>query len=153
MRFRPWLLVVIALGLVVLGSVGWFFFAPKGAEVRDDAMPESATTIRQGDWTGADEFHFAHGRVKLLEGQEGGQTLRFEDYDARDGPAVYFYLLPEGVDPAEVEEKGVRIASAELEGTFNLAVPEGVDATRFASVVAWCDSFDVLFGSAPLSPV
>jgi hypothetical protein len=152
---RPTVWSVALVALLVGGALGWYFFAPKGARHLDEPLPGDPAAYRAlaaGEWRGADAFHHASGALRLLEGEDGGRLLRFEGYDARDGPAVYFYLVKEAGNATEesVEEQGVRLAAANVRGTFNLVVPAGVDPAAYDAVVAWCDTFDVLFGVAAL---
>lgn len=158
-RRRVWIALAIA-GVVLVGALGaWWFFAPKPSSTRDDPAPEG-TVLASGSFAGADSFHYASGTVQLVRQADGAHVLRFEDYDARAGPDVYFWLTPataaSGV--GDVEADGVELATpggfmggqATLRGNFNVPLPADFDPAAWGGVVAWCNSYDVLFNFAPL---
>lgn len=109
-----------------------------------------ARVTRQGEFHGADDFHFGRGKALLIETEPGQYTLRFEEFSVRNGPDLYVYLTsdPEGYgdDPLEL---GTLKAT---DGAFNYDVPPGTDISRFKGAVVWCKQFSVLFAVAPLMP-
>lgn len=148
------------------------WFAPEHATHADEDFPDlgsqsmgespasTATTLRQGSFVGADSFHYASGSVALHQAANGTYVLRFEDYDARNGPDVYLYLTRDAGDRTTqaVEDAGLRLyvpggegdGRATVRGTFNLYLPEGTDALGYGGVTIWCDQFNEFFGYAPL---
>lgn len=118
--------------------------------------------LRNGSFMGADDFHFARGSVALYQAANGTFLLRFEDYEARDGPDVYLYLTKAAGDRSTeaVEGEGLRLrvpggqadGRATVRGSFNLFLPEGTDALAYGGVTIWCDQFNAFFGHAPLDP-
>lgn len=155
---------VPALGLVALVSiVGALYFLPMPTTTVDEAAPPDTTVVKTGPYEGADAFHHGSGTVSILRDAEGRHHLRFEAYDARAGPDVYFYLTPraDADSTADVEEEGLRVlvpggargGQATLRGDFNVPLPYGFDPDRYAALVAWCDRFDERFGTAVLTPV
>ena len=155
-RALAWALVAVA--ALVIAGVGWYYFAPKPTSFLDEPAPAAAETLASGSFQGADAAHDVAGSVTLLRDADGF-VLRFEDYDATSGPDVYFYLTkePGAYTTGAVEGDGIRIPTgsatgqATLRGSFNVRVPDGVDATQYGGLSVWCDRFGVLFGSAPLA--
>lgn len=148
--------LAVAGALVVLGGLGWYFFAPKPTQERADAAPQGEL-LKMGQFENGETFHEASGTVSLLR-VDGKLVLRFEDYAATSGPDVYVYLTPEPrpTTTAHIEGDGVKVRTptamgqATWRGDFNLDVPEGVDAARYGGIAIWCDTYNVLFGFAEL---
>jgi hypothetical protein len=116
-------------------------------------MPEptfAARLTHQGEFHGADDFHFGRGKALLIETAPGQYVLRFEEFSVRNGPDLYVYLSTDsegyGEDPLEL---GTLKAT---DGAFNYDVPSGTDVARFKGAVVWCKQFSVLFATAPLLP-
>jgi hypothetical protein len=126
-------------------------FSAVPASLGPTPSPTPAPTPRAltGQFTGADDFHFARGTATLFETQPGRFTLRLEEFSVRNGPDLYVYLSP---DP-----KGYAAGVVELgrlkatDGAFNYAVPASARVSNARSVVIWCKAFSVQFGVAPLS--
>lgn len=153
-RRAKWTLGIIVVGALLAGGIAWGLLAPKGTRQLDEALPGEAAkyeTVGAGEWRGADGFHHASGRTLVLTDGEA-TLLRFEGYDARDGPSVKFYLVRSVDDTSveAVESEGILLGDADARGTFHLAIPPGVDVAGYGAVVAWCERFDTLFGAAPI---
>lgn len=150
------LAIVAAVALVA--GVAWYFIAPKPAELRSEAAP-TGQVVAEGVFRDGDPLHHASGSVRLVE-VDGRTVLRFEDYDATNGPDVYVYLTPmaHATSASQVEGDGLKVRTptpmgqATLRGDFNLEVPAGVDVRAFGGVAIWCVTYNVLFGYAELSP-
>jgi len=167
--------VIAALALAVLVPVGIYTFSPlwTRSELNEAspleaaaAAPGAAATagtdgvlgavagpavVAAGEFVGADEFHFAEGRVQVIETGPGQRMVRFEGFSVRNGPDLYVYLSPEadGYDAAGSLELGPLKAT---DGAFNYEVPADADLAAYRSVVVWCRPFAVLFAAAPLTP-
>jgi hypothetical protein len=105
-----------------------------------------ARIIRQGEFQGADDFHFGRGQALLIETEPGTHVLRFEDFSVRNGPDLFVYLSPDTNGYADGA-----LELGELKGTdgaFNYDLPAGTDVSRFKSAVVWCKQFAVLFATA-----
>jgi hypothetical protein len=173
-RHRRVSVVVAALALAVLVPLGGYTFSPlwtrselneasplvaagaPGAAATAGAgdvsgPPTAPTVVAAGEFAGADEFHFAEGRVRVIETGPGRHLVRFEGFSIRNGPDLYVYLSPEadGYDEAGSLELGPLKAT---DGAFNYEVPAGADLAPYRSVVVWCRPFAVLFATAPLVP-
>ena len=168
----------IGLGALAVAAVAgaWAYtmwFAPESSTVANEPLPElrdgsqpspdagrEPVPLRSGTFHGADDFHFARGTVDLHQAENGSFILRFEGYDAREGPDVYLYLTRNAGDDSasEVEGQGVRLrvpggegdGRATVRGSFNVFVPVGLDPLAYGGVAIWCDDFNHFFGHAAL---
>jgi hypothetical protein len=123
--------------------------APPGSSSDPAASPSGARVILEGEFAGADEFHFGSGRALLVETAPSQYTLRIEDFSVRNGPDLFVYLSPRADGYAEGSlELGALKAS---DGSFNYEVPAGTDIEQFQSAVVWCRAFSVEFATAPLA--
>jgi len=116
------------------------------------ATPEAALPrlALEGDWQGADDFHFAEGRALIVETAPGVYTLRVEDFSVRNGPDLFVYVSPE---PEGGIAGAVKLGELKAtDGAFNYEIPPGVTLEQLRSAVVWCDAFAVLFGHARLTP-
>lgn len=111
--------------------------------------PFKSSVVSRGEWKGADEFHFARGRVLVVEVTPGRYVLRVEDFSVRNGPDLYVMLSPaaEGYRDGALELGRLRAT----DGSFNYEIPSGSDLTAFKSAVVWCKQFGVLFATAALT--
>ena len=157
-----WLLAFAAGGL--LGLAGGFglgiFFYPHiflsdivGQERVEDRAKRKV--LARGTFIHAnprDPVHYGKGGVTVYDG-----LLHLEsDFEVGPGPKFHVYLVPEAnVVPSTNVAKTMYVDLGRLKafrGSQNYPVPEGVDATKFGSVVFWCEHFGVLISPARLSP-
>ena len=109
----------------------------------------AARLTLQGQFHGADDFHFGRGKALLIETAPGQYALRFEEFSVRNGPDLYVYL---STDPEGYGEDPLELGTLKAtDGAFNYDLPPGTDVARFKSAVVWCKQFSVLFASAPLT--
>jgi hypothetical protein len=103
--------------------------------------------LTQGEFHGADDFHFGRGQALLIETEPGRYTVRFENFSVRNGPDLFVYLStdPEGLGDHSLNLGGLK----GTDGAFNYDVPPGTDVSQFKSAIVWCDEFAVLFATAP----
>ncbi len=99
----------------------------------------------QGEFRGADDFHFGRGQALLIESAPGQYTLRFENFSVRNGPDLFVYLSP---DPGGISDALLLGDLKGTDGAFNYDVPAGTDISRYKSAVVWCRQFAVLFAAA-----
>jgi hypothetical protein len=117
-------------------------------EAAGGASESSARLVKQGPFSGADDFHFASGQALIIETAPGAYTLRFEDFSIRNGPDLYVYLSS---DPDEPTSNGVRLGRLKAtDGAFNYEIPANVDPANLGYALVWCDQFAVRFATAPL---
>jgi hypothetical protein len=99
--------------------------------------------------------HPTHGTARVLRLADGRVIVRFEGFATSNGPVLVVRLSTNparGPDGAFADHY---VSLGPLKGNVgdqNYAVPAGVDATAYRSVVVWCDRFSVAFGAADLVP-
>ncbi|WP_240903706.1 DM13 domain-containing protein [Chengkuizengella sediminis] len=113
-------------------------------EMSEDEMVDLSFS---GSFVDADSTHSASGDVFTVN-TDDGVYLRFENFEATNGPDLYVYLAKSGEETSE----GVRLEKLKGNvGDQNYLLPEGVDLSEYDKVVIWCKAFDVDFGYAELS--
>lgn len=158
-------LAAVGILLVVIGAiVAEMWFAPAGTDNVNEPLPGGLhladfTQHKTGEFMDGDAHHESNGTVRVLE-RDGAFWLRFEGYDATSGPDVYFYFTEKSNarSPANVES-GLKLLTpggrdggeATKRGNFNIALPEGFDPNKWRGITAWCDDFNVVFGTAELA--
>jgi hypothetical protein len=114
-----------------------------------EAAAFEAQVVRQGEFRGADDFHFGEGTALLIETAPGEYTLRFEEFSVRNGPDLFVYL---SVDPEGDVAGALNLGDLKAtDGAFNYEVPTNTDVSKYASAMVWCKEFGVLFAVAPLA--
>ena len=123
--------------------------SPAGdAAIASTAAAPLPRVVLEGEWSGADDFHFAEGRALIIETEPGVYTLRVEDFSVRNGPDLFVYVSS---DPLGYSPEAVKLGALKAtDGAFNYEIPANVSIESIRSAVVWCDAFAVLFGSAPL---
>ncbi len=149
-------IVVVALIVVIVGPLGWILGSPLiirtelNEEVPVAATGTTASVLLEGEFIGADEFHFGSGQALLKENDLGELTLRFDDFSVLNGPDLFVYLSP---DPDGWTPDAVLLGSLKAtDGSFSYDVPDDVDPATLGSAVIWCRAFSVLFAHAELGP-
>ncbi len=105
--------------------------------------------IREGEFEGADDFHFGRGKALLIETAPSTYVLRFEEFSVRNGPSLFVYLSP---DPNGYGDGSLELGELKgTDGAFNYEVPPGTDVSQLRSAVVWCKAFAVLFATATLA--
>jgi hypothetical protein len=86
-----------------------------------------------------------------------GRKLTLSNFETSMGPKLHVYLVHGNASSNDLVKKAVTDkkftdlgALKNIKGTQSYIIPAGVN-TKGASVVIWCDKFDVAFGSAALS--
>jgi hypothetical protein len=120
--------------------------ASEAAAAATDAPAFEARVAAQGEFAGADDFHFGRGQALLIETAPGQHTLRFENFSVRNGPDLFVYL---STDPNGYSDDALLLGELKgTDGAFNYEVPPGSDVSQFKSAVIWCKAFSVLFATA-----
>ena len=132
---------------VLLATEPWAAFID--IEV-SEPLPEGATALRRGELVSLE--HESSGTARLLEGPGGRRWLRFDPLHTSNGPDVVVLLSPKKVDGWTGYDQGeLRLGALKgNRGAQNYELPAGVDLSKYASAVIWCDRFDVGFAAAPL---
>jgi hypothetical protein len=96
-----------------------------------------------------DGIHDAQGVAKVIPIEGGGDFLRLEDLVVTNGPDLYVYL---STDKSALDFVNLGRLKANI-GNQNYPIPEGIELTKYDTVLIWCRAFSVLFGSAELKPI
>lgn len=94
------------------------------------------------------------GQALLIELPDGSQVVRLEDLDTQNGPDLKVYLsdAPAGAAEDRFDDDYVNLGPLKgNKGNQNYDVPRDVDASRYRSIVVWCERFSVGFGVAGLT--
>lgn len=97
-----------------------------------------------------DPIHYGKGKVTVYQDlvHLGG------DFEVGPGPKFHVYLVPEkNVVPSTNVAKTMYVDLGRLrafKGSQNYPVPDGVDLTKYDTVVIWCEQFGVLISPATL---
>ena len=127
-----------------------------GGTTSPSAPPVPAEPVDLATGTFVSREHETVGTARVVRLPDGQVIVRLEGFETSNGPALFVYLSQ---NPADGEEAAFDDAAVDLGalkgnvGDQNYAVPAGVDATGYTSVVIWCDRFDAAFGAADLAPV
>lgn len=112
-----------------------------------EPTPFVAVTVKSGQFTGTDDFHFGEGTASIIEIEPGRFHIRLEDFSVRNGPDLYVYLSP---SPDGWTEDALEVGLLKAtDGSFGYDLPPGTDPTDFASAIIWCKQFSHLFATAP----
>ena len=101
--------------------------------------------------------HATHGTATLT-GTGSKRTVRLSNFETGKGPQLKVYLVAGSAkDNASIKSaiasgKFVSLGGLKsITGSQSYAVPASSKLGRGASIVIWCDKFNVAFGSATLS--
>lgn len=167
-RRRTWIWLGAGV-LAVLIAVTLIWFQPQKLfydERVNEALPSAAaeqtaasgSTVPAGPvelatGTFVSREHETHGVAKVLRLPNGEVIVRFEGFSTSNGPVLVVWLSKNPANGPDDEFPAEYVALGPLKGNVgdqNYTVPRDVDATRYTSVVVWCDRFDVSFGAADL---
>jgi hypothetical protein len=117
----------------------------------EDSMtekPEMAEDIQlSGNFVGVgDGFHDAQGKAIVIP-VDTQSVLRLEEFRSTNGPDLYVYL---STDNQATDYVDLGKLKANI-GNQNYVIPDGTDLSKYDTVLIWCKSFSVLFGSAELT--
>lgn len=119
--------------------------SPTQVEVQSLAGAAQYTAHFRKDLAGSDFLHWAEGELTL-----SGEAVTFMG-DAAPGPDYKLYLAPEFVeDEAQflsVKERSVALGDVKTFDQFIVPV-NGVDLSRYNTVVLWCESFGEFISAA-----
>ncbi len=90
--------------------------------------------------------HTTTGTVKVFEDKDKKRTLVFENFKTDAGPDLRLYMAEDKAITNFVQITDKVTTS----GNYTLDIPSSVDLKKQTTVVIWCKSFAVLFGSATL---
>jgi hypothetical protein len=117
------------------------------------APPPQDQVLAEGKFEDAE--HGTTGVAKILQLADGRRFLRLEGLATSDGPDLHMWLTdqPSGGDWGSYDDgRYVRLGDLKANnGNQNYEIPAKADLTGMASVVIWCDRFNVAFGTAPIT--
>src|SRR5918996_4688545 len=117
------------------------FSQPQTADAQEQISSLSGQFMGTGDGT-----HNAEGIAREINLENGKQFIRLENFEVTNGPDLYVYLATDKSTSDFVDLGKLKANN----GNQNYEVPEGTDLTKYDTVLIWCKSFSVLFGSADL---
>lgn len=124
-------------------------------EAVEVVMPETAvpTSLLQGEFMDADSFHMGSGTATIYQLEDGRFLLRFENFEATNGPDLHV-ILSKHPNPTNHDELGADYLDlGSLKGNIgnqNYEIPAGIDVSLYQSVVIYCKPFQVVFATATL---
>jgi hypothetical protein len=137
-------------------ALGFFLFPfvfppPPAAEQITEA--DRAALVATGTFIHAnpsDPIHYGKGRVSVYQ-----RAVFLEpDFEVGPGPAFHVYLVPKANVRTEADVKETMFVDLgglrAFKGSQRYPIPDGVDLSRYQSVVIWCQHFSVLISPADL---
>jgi len=137
-------------------ALGFFLFPfvfppPPAAEQITEA--DRAALVATGTFIHAnpsDPIHYGKGRVSVYR-----RAVFLEpDFEVGPGPAFHVYLVPKANVRTEADVKETMFVDLgglrAFKGSQRYPIPDGVDLSRYQSVVIWCQHFSVLISPADL---
>ena len=116
------------------------------------APPEGPVELASGDFVGRSRYN-ASGTATVYE-VDGRRVLRFEGFEADNGPDLVVWLARAGGAAPDEELEADFVDLGELTGNIgdqNYELPDDVDVDEYGSVVIWCRRFAVGFATADLT--
>jgi len=140
------LLLALLTALAAWGQAAMTEEKAPGTMEEPDGMMETMHGIRSGTLHGSDGHH-ASGTARL---DATTLTLTLEKVDRVPDGRVYLAI---GGD----RRQGIELGTLrQFSGEVRFALPEGLDAARYDSVILWCEQFTVEIGRAllesPMAP-
>ena len=109
-------------------------------------------TVKTGEFSGTDDFHFGHGTASIVEVEPGRYHLRLADFSVRNGPDLFVYLSP---DADGYADDAIELGQAQGDRRIVRLRPARRASIRadFRSALIWCKQFSHLFAVAPFGGV
>ena len=160
--FWPGLLLFLLGGLLGTGAgvaLGFFLFPyvfppPPAAETLLET--DRIANVANGTFihaNPADPIHWGRGKVSVYE----SAVFLESDFEVGPGPKYHVYLVPAATVRSEEQvTKSMFVDLGRLrsfKGSQRYAIPAGLDASKYPSVVIWCEHFGVLISPADLKAV
>jgi hypothetical protein len=145
-----------ALGTGFGVALGFFLFPyvfPPPEAMETLSASETTAVVARGAFIHAnpsDPIHYGKGRVTVYE-----ETVFLEeDFEVGPGPKFHVYLVPKPMIRRSSDVAGTMFADLgrlrAFKGSQKYAIPNGLDLSKYPSVVIWCAEFDVLIAPADL---
>lgn len=140
----PVLLTFIVVSTAVGGYLAYTTFIDKAVN------EELAAGERVAEGSFRDYAHSTTGTARIVR-SSGRVKLQLVDLDTDAGPDLRVYLVSGGYDGGDVEEHVDVGGLKGNKGTQQYDLPDGVDTSRYSTVLIWCRAFSVAFGAADLT--
>jgi hypothetical protein len=115
--------------------------------------PAGPVLLAEGTFVDGDPGHNGEGTARLIQGPDGSHVLRLENFSVTNGPDLFVIL---STDPSGSRSSAGAADALNLgrlratDGNINYAVPAGVEAAIYRSVIIYCRAFRVVFAVATL---
>lgn len=143
-------LFALAVGIAVPATHQYAF-------AQADKMSQTDKMVSGLKGTFAQVTHATKG-IATLSTQSGKRTVRLSSFETAKGPQLRVFLVAgtsqdnASIKRAVASGKFIDLGALKtLKGNQSYAVPASSKLGKGASVIIWCDKFDVAFGSAALS--
>lgn len=148
---RKWLLA-LALPAVIflLVTEPWTAFIVTEAS---EPAPAGASAVSRGALVSLE--HESSGTAQIVEA-DGKRWLRLDPFETSNGPDVVVMLSPKKPDGWLGYDAAGHVILGALKGSRgaqNYELPAGLDLSKYASAVVWCQRFKVGFAAAALEPI
>lgn len=132
------LIVTLALVMNFAGLAG-------ATEMMKEDKMDKEKSMQEGMLTGAKDHH-ASGKISWDKDMKGHTTLTLSEIEIDKVPDGYVFLTKGGD-----WRKGVELGKLEkFQGTVSFALPMGVMADAYDTLVIWCKQFNVEIGRGTL---
>ncbi|RDV02350.1 DM13 domain-containing protein [Undibacter mobilis] len=139
---------------VALGFFLFPFVFPPPPAVEQITEADRAALYATGTFIHAnpsDPIHYGKGKVSVYR-----RAVFLEpDFEVGPGPAYHVYLVPKATVRGEADVKDSMFVDLgrlrAFKGSQRYSIPEGVDLSKYPSVVIWCERFGVLISPADLA--
>jgi hypothetical protein len=143
------LIATIAIGLPALTDSN---LRPVNAELSTPVASKIAadSVLASGDFEKSE--HPTSGAAQIVM-QNGKKYLKFDSsFQSNSGPDLFVILHRQDSPKSYAKANYVSLGRLKkVSGQQMYAIPNGVNITKFKSVVIWCKKFNATFGFAPLN--
>ena len=156
-RWLVALLVGALLGLgfgFVVGLLSFpFIFPPPPAAEKLSQTQAVLPVVARGTFLHADptdRLHWGRGAVTVRR----DSVFLEADFEVGPGPKYHVFLMPNSNIRTTAAVKGQMFVDLgrlrSFKGSQRFSIPPGVDISKYASIIIWCEQFSVLISPADL---
>lgn len=120
--------------------------APSQSEVHAKSFSARFKGQFRRDLKDSDPLHWGEGSVSI------GHKYIVLEGELAPGPDYKLYLSPEFVETeaefARLKASMVRVGDVKTFRNFIVAIPDGIDAANYTTVIVWCETFGQFITSA-----
>ena len=128
------------------------FAAENSTSISSETMvAQKFTPLAAGTFESVGD-HKVSGKAVIVRHEDGSRALHLKDFSSDEGPDLKVVLTSVKGDVTELTPKQYTDLGSlkSVTGDQIYAIPAEVNTDEVASVVIWCDEFDVAFGTAEL---